>query len=421
VTFKLRQPYGPLLNLLATIPILPRHKLANVAAGSFNSAWSLSASPADFAGLGPFKLKEVQQTGIPFFRRVAKVILERNDFYWKVDENGTRLPYLDQVVILIAQDEGEALATFQAGTADLALDLNPQDVPALESTASQAGFQVLKDGLMFTILITFNQDVANPALQAIFRDRRFREAIARAIDDSAVLRSFPDGLGVLSATIFNPFAPYGKLFAQTAVQYEFDLDKSNVLLDAMGLKDTDGDGIREMAKGEDLAFELITREDDEARVKIAQLFVHYFAQIGIKVNLKLIAPTEVDTRTSKPASYETAIFGLLDSRLDPTVFLYSVFSSQGDLHFYRYSDAQGKDLPEAQQRLDQLIQQQLLESGSEKRGELLTEIQGIISEDLPLIPFAGPQFVYAVRNDIRNADKLWYNAFPLFAAVIWRQ
>src|SRR5579862_3369722 len=93
VEFALAQPYAAAERLFDGFAILPRHLLeASYRSGTFDKAWGIGMAPADFAGLGPFKLKQY----VPGQR----IVLERNPYYWKQDRNGQRLPYVDQVVFL---------------------------------------------------------------------------------------------------------------------------------------------------------------------------------------------------------------------------------------------------------------------------------------------------------------------------------
>src|SRR6202034_62882 len=59
VRFELAQPYAAAERLFDGVAILPRHLLeASYKGGSFSEAWNLSIAANQFAGLGPFRLKE---------------------------------------------------------------------------------------------------------------------------------------------------------------------------------------------------------------------------------------------------------------------------------------------------------------------------------------------------------------------------
>jgi len=75
------------------LAMLPKHLLEKqYRDGHFAQTWSLNSQAAEIAGLGPFRLKQY----VPGQR----VVVERNPYYWKVDQKNQRLPYLDELVFL---------------------------------------------------------------------------------------------------------------------------------------------------------------------------------------------------------------------------------------------------------------------------------------------------------------------------------
>src|ERR1700734_105762 len=59
VRFELAKPYAAAERLFDGVAILPRHLLETTYRnGTFSKAWSLSLPPSQFAGLGPFRLKD---------------------------------------------------------------------------------------------------------------------------------------------------------------------------------------------------------------------------------------------------------------------------------------------------------------------------------------------------------------------------
>jgi len=80
VRFTLAQPYAAADRLFDGFAILPRHLLEGAyRSGDFLRAWNMSMPPSQFAGLGPFRLKEY----VPGER----LVLERNPYYWKASSN----------------------------------------------------------------------------------------------------------------------------------------------------------------------------------------------------------------------------------------------------------------------------------------------------------------------------------------------
>src|SRR5215469_10644160 len=93
VAFDLPRPDAAAERLLDGFAILPRHCLEETyRRGRLPDAWGLNTPPAEIVGLGPFRVHEY----VPGQR----IILERNPYYWKTDQAGNPLPYLDQVIFL---------------------------------------------------------------------------------------------------------------------------------------------------------------------------------------------------------------------------------------------------------------------------------------------------------------------------------
>ena len=90
VRFDLPGPYAPGERLFDSFWILPKHKLERpYAEGRLAQMWSLAATPDDLATPGPFRLKQ--------YLPGQRIVLERNPYYWKRDEDGQQLPYLDRL------------------------------------------------------------------------------------------------------------------------------------------------------------------------------------------------------------------------------------------------------------------------------------------------------------------------------------
>ncbi len=91
VRFTLPRPYASAERLFDGLAMLPRHLLEKpLHDGKFAAGVVAQHAPTDIAGLGPFRLKQY----VPG----QQIVLERNPYYWKVDRENHRLPYLDELV-----------------------------------------------------------------------------------------------------------------------------------------------------------------------------------------------------------------------------------------------------------------------------------------------------------------------------------
>ena len=189
VAFDLPQPYSVPERLFDGIFILPRHKLeAAWKQGRLGEAWRLSTPPSEIAGLGPFRLKE--------YVAGQHITLERNPYYWKVDQAGTQLPYLSELEFVFAGSEDNQMMRFQAGESDIISRVGARNFALLEKDRGRRGYELVNagSGLEYNFLFFNLGDLpagGSPeiaARQAFLRRKSFRQAVSAAIDRDAIVR-----------------------------------------------------------------------------------------------------------------------------------------------------------------------------------------------------------------------------------------
>ena len=106
--FQLKEPNAAFAAAIGSTYLIPKHKWENdYKAGNFRQVLTLSTPPQDVVGLGPYRVQS--------FTTDQRLVLERNPYYWKVDKNQQRLPYIDRVVFVIVPDFNTAALKFQSG------------------------------------------------------------------------------------------------------------------------------------------------------------------------------------------------------------------------------------------------------------------------------------------------------------------
>src|SRR5215472_1197235 len=189
VRFQLAQPYAAAERIFDSVPILPRHLLEAIYhKNGISDAWSISTPASQFAGLGPFRLKEY----VPGQR----IVLERNPYYWKQDRRGVRLPYVDEIDFLFVASEDAQVIRFQSGETDILSRLSAENFAVLEKQQAAKGYraQDLGPGLEYNFLFFNLNDISAKDLpevarkQSWFHDVRFRQAVSAAIDRDGIVR-----------------------------------------------------------------------------------------------------------------------------------------------------------------------------------------------------------------------------------------
>jgi len=392
-TVKITAPvaFSGLLSALASTPILPKHLLESaVQNGTFDSAWGVNTDPSQIAGLGPFRLKS--------FTPGQQVVLVRNPYYWKTDANGTQLPYVDQITLPIVTDDNVRVLRFSNGQTDI-YPPRPEDVPVLRQKASQGiSVQVQEAGTSDLNVIAFNQDVQDPDLQALFRDVRFRQAMAYAANRQGMIASNLNGLGE---------ARFGPGIASTFwigdqagfPSFEFNLQQAVQLLDQIGLK-PDSTGLRHFADDKPVEFTLLTVQGSTVLTNDAVLYANDLAKIGVKADVRPLDLNAVIDQLvgSNPPQFQAVRISLSGGDGDPNL-LRSIYESSGALHFWKYSDAAGQAVPDWQKQVDTLLEQQAQTLDLSQRSSLLAQFQTVVAQNQPVIFLYNAQGLEAYRSD----------------------
>jgi len=288
---------------------MPAHQLKQL-----HPKWS-TASPApsykDFAdALAPDNLPLVTlgPWAITEYKTDELMIMRRNPYYWKVDEAGNQLPYLDEVQYRKGPSGiGRDLCTIAGDCDHMNLENPSTFVEAMTKAQSpDASYNVTwgPETLGYFIQFNYSMDVGvegdrDVAVRTLFNDLRFRQALSYATDRDGIAQSIMKGPFLRGwAGGLYPGAPD---FDKTSVvYYPYDVASANELLDEIGLKDTDGDGVREWTdgpmKGQPVVLQLLASQDAKETQSVAEAAVNQWGTIGLKINMKIVdSQTHTDT------------------------------------------------------------------------------------------------------------------------------
>ena len=414
VRVTLSMPFRPIFSALGA-SILPRHKLTehvhklnpDVPAGTFNGVWGIDTDPSELVGMGPFMIVEYEAD--------QYVVLERNPYYYHYDPNGVQLPYLDRYIVYIVQNQDVTMLKFLNHEIH-AFGPRAEDLGVLVEKADRQGFTVLVDPdvpVFGTSWIGINQDVGLPEgtdenLRALFRDIRFRKAIAHAVDKESIISNVYNDLAVPQWSPVSYLSPFyagrthygGPVTEEAAVVYEFALDKSAALLDEIGIVDVNGDGWRDFADGSPLEIEFNTNPNT-VREAVCLIVTEDLREIGLNVNFQPIDFNTLVTRLTT-SMIEMVLLGLSGSS-EPNSGA-NVYRSTGGLHFWHYSGGTD-DLYEVEARIDELLAAGVATYDNDEAFEIYKEYQILLTEaDLGLIYTVNPTFSYAYYDEVGNGN-----------------
>jgi peptide/nickel transport system substrate-binding protein len=213
-----------------------------------------------------------------------RFVFLRNAYYHRVDEKGKQLPYIDRVIINIA--DGKLIpAKTGAGESDLqARHLNFSDYTFLKQSESRTGNKVhlwnTTKGAHIALLPNLN--VEDPVWRNLVRDVRFRRALSLAIDRHEINQVLYLGYAKEGNDTVFASSPLYKPEYQT-MWAQFDLKKANALLDELGLTQRNNQGIRLLPDGRTMTVIVETAGEDGQQIDILELIADTWLKVGIKL------------------------------------------------------------------------------------------------------------------------------------------
>ena len=223
------------------------------------------------------------------------VILRRNPYYWKVDEAGNQLPYLDEVQYKLST-WGDRDVQAVAGTGDFSNLEQPENfVESLRKAAdpsspARLAFGARTIGYHFYPNLSANgwgdPDERGQAVRNLNRNLDFRRAVSSALDrvqlgEALVKGPFttPYAGGVLAETSF-----YDK---NSTAFFPYDEAAAKASFEKAGLKDTDGNGLlnypADVMNGADVEVTLLVSGDYQTDKTIGETIVAQLERVGLRV------------------------------------------------------------------------------------------------------------------------------------------
>jgi len=217
----------------------------------------------------------------------SRYVFARNPYYHRVDANGRQLPYIDQVVLSVAESRLIA-AKCNAGESDLqARGLSFSDIMSLKQGETRSGYvtYLWPIGTGSQMALYPNLNYGRAPLRGILRDVRFRRALSIGIDRHMINRSLYFGLAAESN---NTILPQSELYAPAYAQQwsMYDPVQANQLLDQMGLTARDSRGFRTLPDGSRLELIVETADPSTEQSDMLQLIAADWQRIGVGIFIK---------------------------------------------------------------------------------------------------------------------------------------
>ncbi|WP_159623259.1 ABC transporter substrate-binding protein [Ruania rhizosphaerae] len=354
----------------------------------------------------------------------GEVLAERNPYYWKVDPDGSQLPYLNTIRHELVSDEEVMLVKATEGELDIVTrHINSLgNKPVLADGREGGGYEFidLQTSFMNEMVISLNLNHQDPVKREIFQNKDFRIALSHAINrDELNTAVFQDQGEAWQAA---PNADSVYYDEEMAKQYtEFDTDLANQVLDDAGYAERDSDGYRLGPDGERIRITVLiaTPGPTPYMVDAMELVAGYWNEVGIDTRAEPVDRSLFQERTvasEHDAGVWNGTGGFRDEVLAPLYYLPSrttivAWAVEWAGYFVSRGE-EGDTPPEAPLRQMELYWEMESEPDDARREELFREILQIAKDEFYTIGTLRIPLGYGtVANRLKNVPEMFPTAF----------
>lgn len=257
----------------------------------YKKDWSLNP---ELPTLGPWKTVQPINTQV--------WLLERNPFYYAVDNTGNQLPYIDKVQLSLVQDLEVINLRAMAGEYDLQerhIDL--AKLPVILENRQKGNYTVHLD-LGFggaDYIMQVNQSYkADPEIRKWLTNADFRRALSLGIDRDQMNETFWLGIGTPGSPVPADSMPQNPGKEWRKVWSTYDPAKANAMLDKIGLAKKDAQGFRVRTdNGDRLRIQIIAVSAFMPYPKMSEMVANMWQKIGIQADVREMERNLATTKT----------------------------------------------------------------------------------------------------------------------------
>ena len=217
-------------------------------------------------------------------------VIERNPYYFAVDEEGQQLPYVDKLTHRLFESPEVLSLWITNGEIDFQYrHTQIANLPLYKSSEAAGDYKVVLGVLASHVGMQLNLTTKNAPLAEFFNLRDVRIALSHACNREEVNQLVYNGL--LKPRQYSPVPMSPQYYPKLSEAYlEYDPDKANQMLDAAGYDKKNADGIRLYKDGSGpISFTIEGIEQTGTQLEDAfGLISGYFEKVGVKMVYKYV-------------------------------------------------------------------------------------------------------------------------------------
>ncbi len=413
IEFAIPEPFAPFIRFVGGVPILPAHILKKSITTTddkgnleFLSTWSLQTNPRDVVGAGAYVMES--------YTPGQRVILRRNPYYWRKDEQGNPQPHIERIVWQIIESTDAQIIRFRSGELDT-VGVPSDAFQLVKQDEKQGSYRVYNGGPERTMtFVSFNLNQAknsrgkpfvDPIKSRWFNRTEFRQAVAYAINRDRIKQTVFRGLAELQNSPIYFKSPYYLSPEQGVKVYDYNPDKAKALLQQAGFRYNNQGELLD-ADGNRVEFTILVKSEEKSRVDMMNQIREDLGAIGIKANPQVISFNSILEKL-KTRDWECYVGKFAGGSVDPHGG-FNIWYSQGELHQFNQGIRSGEppiqdwQVSDWEREIDRLMIAASQELNETKRRALYAEFQQLVQEQVPFIYLVNELSFEAVRDRIQN-------------------
>ncbi|MCL2935728.1 MAG: ABC transporter substrate-binding protein [Trichodesmium sp. MAG_R02] len=416
VEFSTPEPFAPFIRYAGGLTILPAHALKESvrttnSEGELNylTKWGTDTPVTEIVGNGMYRIKSYAPN--------QRIILEKNPFYWRQDNQGNNLPYIENIVWQVIENTDNQLLNFRSGELDT-IKVAAEMFPLLKREENRGKYTIYNGGpTPASSFICFNinqgknaqgKPLVDPIKSRWFNNKAFRQAIAYGINREAMTNNIYRGLGAPQYSPIPVTSPFYLSPEEGLKIYNYDPEKARKLLLGAGFKYNQNGELLD-SEGNQVEFTLLSSSGRKVREQMATQINQDLAKLGIKINMQFLSFNTYVRKLSLSKDWEVYLGGFTGGSIEPHGG-YNIWSVNGRLHTFNQGPQPGDEKIEGwkvndwEQQIDDLYIQASQVFDEDKRKEFYGQAQQIIADELPFIYMVNPLEFDAIRNRIQGIN-----------------
>ena len=416
VEFSTPEPFAPFVRYAGGLTILPAHALKESvrttnSEGELNylTKWGTDTPVTEIVGNGMYRIKSYAPN--------QRIILEKNPFYWRQDNQGNNLPYIENIVWQVIENTDNQLLNFRSGELDT-IKVAAEMFPLLKREENRGKYTIYNGGpTPASSFICFNinqgknaqgKPLVDPIKSRWFNNKAFRQAIAYGINRKAMTNNIYRGLGAPQYSPIPVTSPFYLSPEEGLKIYNYDPEKARKLLLGAGFKYNQNGELLD-SEGNQVEFTLLSSAGRKVREQMATQINQDLAKLGIKINMQFLSFNTYVRKLSLSKDWEVYLGGFTGGSIEPHGG-YNIWSVNGRLHTFNQGPQPGDEKIEGwkvndwEQQIDDLYIQASQVFDEDKRKEFYGQAQQIIADELPFIYMVNPLEFDAIRNRIKGIN-----------------